>query len=77
MLWLEYEEASEPNATPVKYTQTFHDYRAPQNTVMPYRLVLWADGKQIQETRVLSVTFGLKLEDSVFRNPDAQATTGP
>ena len=32
-----------------------------------------ADDKQIQETRISSVTFGLKLEDSLFQSPDAQA----
>jgi hypothetical protein len=74
VLWLEYEEAPEPNGTAVKYTQTFHDYRSPQSTWLPYRSILLADGKQIQETRILSVTFGLKLEDTIFQNPDAQAT---
>jgi len=77
VLWLEYEEAPEPGATPVKYTRRFHDYRYAQNTLLPYRLVLLADGKQLQETHVSSVTFGLKLDDAVFQNPDAQATAKP
>jgi hypothetical protein len=76
ILWLEYEEPSEAGA-PVKYTRQFHDYRYPQNTLLPYRSVLLADGKQVQEARILSVTFGLKLEDSVFQNPEAQAGTSP
>jgi hypothetical protein len=39
--------------------------------------VLLANDKQVQETRVSSVTFGLKLEDSLFQNPDAQASSNP
>ena len=77
VLWLEYEEAPEPGATPVKYTRAFHDYRGVQNTLVPYRTVLLADGKQVQETRILTVTFGLKLEDSIFQNPEAQTSANP
>ena len=71
VLWLEYQDSS--TGIPIKYTRTFHDYRATQNTLVPYRSVLLADNKQIQETRILNVTFGLKLEDSLFQNPEAQA----
>jgi hypothetical protein len=76
ILWLEYEEPSEAGS-PVIYTRTYHDYRYPQNTLLPYRSVLLAAGKQVQETRILSVTFGVKLEDAVFQNPEAQAGTSP
>jgi hypothetical protein len=77
VLWLEYEEAPEPGATPVKYTRAFHDYRGVQNTLVPYRTVLLADGKLLQETRILTVTYGLKLEDSIFQNPEAQTSANP
>ena len=77
VLWLEYEEAPEPGATPVKYTRAFHDYRYAQQTLVPYRSVLLADGKQVQETRILTVTYGLKLEDSIFQNPEAQTSANP
>lgn len=77
ILWLEYDEAPDPGATPVKYRKGFHDYRYAQNTLVPYRSVLLADNKQVQETRILSVTFGLKLEDSIFQNPEAQAGVSP
>lgn len=73
VLWLEYQDAT-AGGTPVKYTRSFHDYRGVQNTLVPYRSVLLADSKQIQETRILTVTYGLKIEDSLFQNPEAQAT---
>jgi hypothetical protein len=47
------------------------DYRVAQGTLVPYRSVLMEDGKQIQETRVLNVTYGVKLDDSLFKSPEA------
>jgi hypothetical protein len=65
VLWLEYEEG------PVKYTRKFFDYRYAQNTLVPYRTVLLEDGREAQETRILTVTFGVKVDDSIFKNPEA------
>ncbi len=77
VLWLEYEEPPEPGSAPVRYTRRFHDYRYAQNTLLPYRQVLLADGKQLQETYVSSVTYGVRLEDTIFQNPEAQANSNP
>ena len=76
VLWLEYEETPPGSTTPVKYTKRFYDYRIAQNTQVPYRTVLLEDGKQTIETHVLTVTYGVKMEDSVFQNPNAQSAAG-
>jgi hypothetical protein len=73
ILWLEYEEPLESGGAHVKYTRKFHSYRYAQNTLVPYRTVLLADDKELQETNVSSVTYGVKLEDGIFQNPEAQA----
>jgi len=70
VLWLEYEEAS-PGALPLKYSKRFSDYRYAQSTLVPYRTILMQDGKQTQETRILTVTFGVKVDDTLFKNPQA------
>jgi hypothetical protein len=70
ILWLEYEEEG-PGAAPLKYTKRFSDYRVAQSTLVPYRTVLMEDGKQTQETRILTVTFGVKVDDALFKNPQA------
>jgi hypothetical protein len=77
ILWLEYEEVPESGSTPVKYTRRFHDYRVVQGTWLPYRSVLLTDNRQLQETHVSSVTYGIKLEDTIFQNPEAQANSNP
>ncbi len=70
VMWLEYEDAS-AEVTPVKFRRTFHDYRFAQSTLVPYRSVLLEDGKLTQETRVLTITFGAKVDDSIFKSPES------
>lgn len=76
VLWLEYEETPPGSSSAVKYTRRFYDYRIAQNTQVPYRTVVLEDGKQTLETHILTVTYGVKMEDSVFQNPDAQTAEG-
>ncbi|MFN2578669.1 MAG: hypothetical protein ABR607_13365 [Pyrinomonadaceae bacterium] len=76
VLSLEYEEPRPGSATPVKYVKRFYDYRLAQGTLLPYRTVLLEDGKQIVETRILTVQYGIKMEDSLFQNPEAAASAG-
>ena len=76
VLWLEYEETPPGASTPIKYTKHFYDYRVAQSTLVPYRTVLLEDGKQTLETRILTVTYGVKMEDSLFQNPEAASSAG-
>ena len=74
VLWLEYEDTPPGASTSVKYMKRFYDYRYAQSTLVPYRTVLTEDGKQTLETRILTVTYGVKMEDSLFLNPEAAST---
>jgi len=71
VLWLEYEEALPAQTTPIKFMKRFYDYRYAQSTLVPYRTVVYVDGKQATETRVMTITYGVKTDDSVFQHPDA------
>jgi hypothetical protein len=73
VLWLEYEEPSPEGGAPVRYRRTFHDYRYSQNTLVPFRSVLYRDDKLVQEARVQTVTYGIKMDESFFQNPEAAA----
>ena len=73
VLWLEYEETLPEQTTPVKFMKRFYDYRIAQSTWFPYRTVTYVDGKQTVETRVLTITYGVKTDDSVFQHPDASS----
>jgi hypothetical protein len=61
VMMLEYESAG------VKYRRKFYDYNYAQGTLVPYRTVLWANDKQIEETRIGTITFGQKIEDTIFQ----------
>ena len=75
VLSLEYEETPLGGSTAVKYTKRFYDYRIAQGTQVPYRIVLLEDGKQTVETHILTVQYGVKMEDSLFQNPEAAASS--
>jgi hypothetical protein len=68
VLWLEYEESAPGGSTPLKYSRKFLDYRYAQGTLVYYRTLLLEEGKQVQETRVLNVTYGVKLDDGLFKS---------
>jgi hypothetical protein len=71
VLSLEYEETPPGSSTPIKYSKHFYDYRIAQGTQVPFRIVMYEDGKQTVERHVLTMQYGLKLEDSLFQNPES------
>lgn len=71
VLWLEYEEPPTGGGAPVKFVRKFFDYRWAQSTLVPYRSVLVENGRDSIETRIMTVTFGVKIDDSVFKSPEA------
>jgi hypothetical protein len=73
ILWLEYEEQTAAGAPPTKYRRTFHDYRVVQGTLVPYRTVLYQGDRKIEESQVLTVTYGVKTDDAVFSGESAAA----
>jgi hypothetical protein len=70
VLSLEYEETPPGSATAIKYVKRFYDYRLAQGVQLPFRTVLYEDGKQTVETHVLTVQYGVKMEDSMFQGPE-------
>jgi hypothetical protein len=50
----------------IKYRRRFYDYNAAQGTLVPFRTVLWANDKQIEETEIGTVTFGQKVDEGLF-----------
>jgi hypothetical protein len=75
VLWLEYEEPGAGGGQPIKYARKFYDYQYIQGTLLPKRTLYFEDGKQKQEMRVQSVTYGIKMDDTLFKNPEAQTSS--
>ncbi len=57
---LEYEDDG------VKYRRKFYDFNIAQGTLVPYRTVLWANDKQVEETEIGTVSYGQKVESDMF-----------
>lgn len=49
-----------------KFRRKFYDYNYAQGTLVPFRSVLWAGDKIIEEIDVGTVTFGQKIDESMF-----------
>lgn len=60
VMMLTYEEGG------VKYKRKFYDYNYAQGTLVPFRSVLWADDRIMEETEVGTITFGQKVDDGLF-----------
>ena len=61
VMMLEYTEDN------TKFRRKFYDYNYVQGTLVPFRTVLWANDKQIEETNVQTISFGQRVEEDVFK----------
>ncbi len=62
VMMLTYEEGG------IKYRRKFYDYNYAQGTLVPFRSVLYANDKIIEEVDVGTITFGQKVDEDLF-NP--------
>lgn len=60
IMMLEYEEGG------VKYMRKFYNYNYAQGTLVPFRTVLWANDKVVEETDTYTITFGQKVDEELF-----------
>jgi len=60
-MMLTYEDAG------VKFRRKFYDFNYAQGTLVPYRTVLWANDKIVEETELGTITFGQKVDEGLFK----------
>jgi hypothetical protein len=60
VMMLEYTEDN------TKFRRKFYDYNYVQGTLVPLRTVLWANDKQVEETNVQTISFGQRVEETIF-----------
>lgn len=49
-----------------KYRRKFYDYNYAQGTLVPFRTVLYEGDKIVEETEIGTVTFGQKVDETLF-----------
>ena len=61
VMMLEYDEDG------IKYRRKFYNYNYAQGTLVPYRSVLYANDKIVEETDISTITFGQKVDEEMFK----------
>jgi len=61
VMMIDYEDSG------VKYRRKFYDYNYAQGTLVPFRSTLTADDKVVEESEVLTVTYGQKIDEDLFK----------
>ena len=51
----------------VKYRRKFYDYNYAQGTLVPFRSTLTANDKIVEDSEVLTVTYGQKIDENLFK----------
>lgn len=62
VLMLEYESEG------VKFRRKFYNHNYAQGTLVPYRTVLWADDKWIEESEIKTITYGQIVGEELFKS---------
>lgn len=66
IIYVYYEEKPTAEAAPVKYKLYFKDFHVIQNTLVPYEIQVFADGKLIEERKVVEVAYNVQMEEKSF-----------
>lgn len=61
IMMLEYEQDG------VKFRRRFYNHDVAQGTLVPFRSVLWEGDRIVEETEILTVTYGQKVEETLFQ----------
>jgi hypothetical protein len=68
IIYINYEEKLAENAPPVKYRLYFKDFRVIQNSIIPYEIQVFQDGKLIEERKVVEAAFNVQMEEKIFKS---------
>ena len=71
ILYLEYEAKAAPSAAPTKYRLHFTDFRAIQNTLVPYKTLVFQNGRQVEERKLVEVVYSVQLDEKAFKPENA------
>lgn len=61
VMMLEYEQGG------VKYRRKFYNHDIAQGTLVPFRSVLWVGDRIVEEAEILTVTYGQKVDEGLFK----------
>ncbi len=71
ILYVNYEEKPNAEAAPIKYRLYFKDFRVIQNTLVPYEILVFQDGKLVEERKLVESVFNVQLDEKAFKAENA------
>ncbi len=81
IIYANYEDNSASKSAPVKYRLYFKDFKPIQNTLVPYEIHVFQDGKLVEERRIVESVFSVQLDEKMFKaenaNKPAEAAIKP
>ncbi|MFN0124931.1 MAG: hypothetical protein ACKV2V_30880 [Blastocatellia bacterium] len=77
ILFLEYEAKGGEKAEPAKYRLAFSDFRAIQNTLVPWQVVVYQNGQKVEERKLTEVAYNVRMEETLFRAKPAENAEKP
>lgn len=77
IIYINYEEKLAENAPPVKYRLYFKDFRVIQNSIIPYEIQVFQDGKLIEERKVVEAAFNVQMEEKIFKSAQPSTSEKP
>jgi len=69
ILHIEYDVAVPRASKPIRFRDSFYDFRVVQTTLVPYRIERYEDGRLVQEIRFTEIAYGVQIEEAQFRPP--------
>lgn len=66
ILHLEYEIALRPDAPATKFKESFFDFRPVQNTLVPTKVILFENGRFVQEINYTQIKYHTKIDENEF-----------
>lgn len=77
IIYVNYEEKSGEKGPPVRYRLYFKDFRVIQNTIIPYEIQVFQDGKLIEERKIVEAAFNVQMEEKIFKSGSPAETPEP
>lgn len=71
ILYLNYEEKQDEKSEPIKYRLYFKDFHIVQNSLVPYQIIVYQDGKIVEERKVVEAVFNVQLDEKAFKSENA------
>jgi len=77
IIYVNYDEKQETGDSVVRYRLYFKDFRVIQNTIIPYEIQVFQNGKLIEERKIVEAAFNVQMEEKIFKSATPSKAEAP